>query len=93
MKYGNNTTSKNFLHSIGSNLINDRLPVFKTLTENLSNDRNDKNNFENLIEPCKDVLLEIKIGRKNSISTFSNTSNEEDKKGNFMYNEDNSNNY
>ena len=93
MKYGNNPTSKNFLHSIGSNLINDRLPVFKTLTENLSNDRNDKNNFENLIEPCKDVLLEIKIGRKNSISTFSNTSNEEDKKGNFMYNEDNSNNY
>jgi hypothetical protein len=41
------------LHSIGSNLINDRLPVFKSITENLSKDKNSNNYFENLIEPNK----------------------------------------
>ena len=39
----NNHSSINFLHSIGSNLINDRLPVFKSITENLSKDKNLKN--------------------------------------------------
>ena len=57
-KYNNNT-SINFLHSIGSNLINDRLPVFKSITKNLSTDKNDKNknNYKNIIEPNKDNLL------------------------------------
>ncbi len=49
----NNHSSINFLHSIGSNLINDRLPVFKSITENLSKDKNSKNYFENLIESNK----------------------------------------
>ena len=78
----NNRSSRNFLHSIGSNLINDRLPVFKSITGNLSTDKNNKNYLENLIESSKDDLLDINIGRKNSQSTFSNTSYEEDKKGN-----------
>ena len=82
IKYNNNLSSLNFLHSIGSNLINDRLPVFKSLTGNLSTDINNKNYLENLIESSKDDLLDINIGRKNSQSTFSNTSYEEDKKGN-----------
>ena len=48
-KYNNNQSSIYFLHSIGSNLINNRLPVFKSITENLSSNRNDKNknNFKN----------------------------------------------
>ena len=82
IKYNNNLSSLNFLHSIRSNLINDRLPVFKSLTGNLSTDKNNKNYLENLIESSKDDLLDINIGRKNSQSTFSNTSYEEDKKGN-----------
>ena len=49
----NNHSSINFLHSIGSNLINDRLPVFKSIIENLSKDKNSNNYFENLIEPNK----------------------------------------
>ena len=78
----NNRSSRNFLHSIGSNLINDRLPVFKSITGNLSKDKNAKNNFENLIEPNKGGFLEINIGRKNSQSTISNISNKGNKKCN-----------
>ena len=78
----NNRSSRNFLHSIGSNLINDRLPVFKSITGNLSKDKNAKNNFENLIEPNKGGFLEINIGRKNSQSTFSNIPNKGNKKCN-----------
>jgi len=69
MKYNNNNYSPiNFLHSIGSNLINDRLPVFKSITKNLSTDKNNqnKNNFKNIIEPSKDDLLCINIGAKNT---------------------------
>ena len=66
-KYNNNT-SINFLNSFGSNLINDRLPVFKSITKNLLTDKNNKNknNLENIIEPNKDNLLKINIGVKNS---------------------------
>ena len=64
-KYNSNYSSINFLHSIGSNLINDRLPVFKSLKENLSNNQSTNNNFKNIIEPNKDNLFEINIGRKN----------------------------
>jgi len=93
-KYNSNYSSINFLHSIGSNLINDRLPVFKSIKENLSNDQstNNKNNFKNLIEQNKDNLFEINIGSKNQKSIFYNISNEEDKKGTFMCNKNNSNN-
>ena len=68
IKKYNNNTSINFLHSIGSNLINDRLPVFKYIAKNLSNDKNTnyKNNFKNIIEPSKDDLLCINIGAKNT---------------------------
>ena len=67
-KYNNNYSSIIFLLSIGSNLINDRLPVFKTITETLSTDKNDKNknNYKNIIEPSKDDLLCINIGAKNT---------------------------
>ena len=66
-KYNNNLSSINFLHSIGSNLINDRLPVFKSIKNNLSTDKNtkNKNNFKNLIEPSKEDLHTINIGIKN----------------------------
>ena len=71
-KYNNNLSSINFLHSIGSNLINDRLPVFKSIKNNLSTDKNtkNKNSFKNLIEPSKDGLHAINIGIKNLKSTF-----------------------
>jgi len=80
----NNRPSRNFLHSIGSNLINDRLPVFKSITENLSKDKNTKNkgDFQNLIEQNKGGFLEINIRRKNSQSTFSNLPNKGNKKCN-----------
>ena len=72
------------MHSIGSNLINDRLPVFKSITENLSKDKNTKNkgDFENFIEQNKGGFLEINIRRKNSQSTFSNLPNKGNKKCN-----------
>ena len=56
-----------FLHNIGSNLINDRLPVFKSIKNNLSTDKNtkNKNSFKNLIEPSKDDLHAINFGIKN----------------------------
>ena len=90
----NNRPSRNFLHSIGSKLINDRLPIFKSITKNLSDDKidNSKIKCENLFESTKDDLPEIKMERKYSQSTFSNTSYEEDKKCNalnFLSNENN----
>ena len=93
-KYENNHSSRNFLHSIGSKLINDRLPIFKSITKNLSDDKidNSKIKCENLFESTKDDLPEIKMERKYSQSTFSNTSYEEDKKCNalnFLSNENN----
>ena len=93
-KYENNRPSRNFLHSIGSKLINDRLPIFKSITKNLSDDKidNSKIKCENLFESTKDDLPEIKMERKYSQSTFSNTSYEEDKKCNalnFLSNENN----
>ena len=93
-KYENNHPSRNFLHSIGSKLINDRLPIFKSITKNLSDDKidNSKIKCENLFESTKDDLPEIKMERKYSQSTFSNTSYEEDKKCNalnFLSNENN----
>ena len=94
-KYNNNHSSKNFLRSIGSNLINDRLPIFKSITNNLSNDKIDKNKakYENLFELTKDDLTEIQIERKYSQSTVSNTSYEDDKKCNglnVLFSENNS---
>ncbi len=94
-KYNNNHSSKNFLRSIGSNLINDRLPIFKSITNNLSNDKIDKNKakYENLFELTKDDLPEIQIERKYSQSTVSNTSYEDDKKCNglnVLFSENNS---
>ena len=93
-KYENNRPSRNFLHSIGSKLINDRLPIFKSITKNLSDDKidNSKIKCENLFESTKDDFPEIKMERKYSQSTFSNTSYEEDKKCNalnFLSNENN----
>ena len=93
-KYENNHPSRNFLHSIGSKLINDRLPIFKSITKNLLDDKidNSKIKCENLFESTKDDLPEIKMERKYSQSTFSNTSYEEDKKCNalnFLSNENN----
>ena len=73
-----NHSSENFLHSIGSNLINDRLPVFKSLLKNLSGKKNIK--LDNFYESNKADLFEIKCERKFSQSTVSNTSYEEDKK-------------
>ena len=52
-----NSSSENFLHSIGSNLVNDRLPVFKSITQNLSENKKIKS------DKCywsKDDLYEIK---------------------------------
>ncbi len=83
-----NSSSENFLHSIGSNLVNDRLPVFKSMTQNLSENKKIKS------DKCyssKDDLYEIKCERKFSQSTVSNTSYEEDKKGFISFNEINSN--
>ena len=84
-----NSSSENFLHSIGSNLVNDRLPVFKSITQNLSENKKIKS------DKCywsKDDLYEIKCERKFSQSTVSNTSYEEDKKGFINFNEINSDN-
>jgi len=91
-KYFNHSAT-NFLHSIGSKLINDRLPVFKSITKNLSNDYKKENKVENLFESSKDDLIQINIERKYSQSTFSNTSYEEDKKINIIINENISGNF
>ena len=84
-----NYSSENFLHSIGSNLVNDRLPVFKSITQNLSENKKIKSGK---FDSSKDDLYEIKCERKFSQSTVSNTSYEEDKKGCINFNEINSNN-
>ena len=67
------------LTSIGSNLIKDRLPVFKSMTQNLSKNEN----FNKIKETDKDDFFEINFERKYSQSTVSNTSYEDDKKLNF----------
>jgi hypothetical protein len=85
-----NRSSENFLHSIGSNLINDRLPVFKSLLKNLSGNKNIK--LDKFYESSKGDLFETKCERKFSQSTVSNTSYEEDKKSSINFNEINSNN-
>ena len=72
-------SSLNCLTSIGSNLIKDRLPVFKSMTQNLSKNEN----FNKIQETEKDDFFEINFERKYSQSTVSNTSYEDDKKLNF----------
>lgn len=72
-------SSLNCLTSIGSNLIKDRLPVFKSMTQNLSKNEN----FNKIKETDKDDFFEINFERKYSQSTVSNTSYEDDKKLNF----------
>ena len=72
--------TKIFLHSIGSRLIYDRLPVFKSITENLENNKNNMNNMNDICEFSKDGYFQINFERKNSQSTVSNTSYGEDKK-------------
>ena len=72
-------SSLNCLTSIGSNLIKDRLPVFKSMTHNLSKNEN----FNKIQETDKDDFFEINFERKYSQSTVSNTSYEDDKKLNF----------
>ena len=72
-------SSLNCLTSIGSNLIKDRLPVFKSMTQNLSKNEN----FNKIQETDKDDFFEINFERKYSQSTVSNTSYEDDKKLNF----------
>ena len=72
-------SSLNCLTSIGSNLIKDRLPVFKSMTQNLSKNEN----FNKIQETDKDDFFEINFERKYSQSTVSNTSYEDDKKFNF----------
>ena len=69
--------------------------IFKSITNNLSNDKIDKNKakYENLFELTKDDLPEIQIERKYSQSTVSNTSYEDDKKCNglnVLFSENNS---
>ena len=80
LKYFFNDSSKIFLHSIGSKLINDRLPIFKSITTNLYKDKKENNNSDNLFESSKEDLVKINVERKSSQSTVSNTSYEEDKK-------------
>ena len=86
-----NRASENFLHSIGSNLINDRLPVFKSLLKNLSGNKNIK--LDKFYESSKGDLFETKCERKFSQSTVSNTSYEEDKKCNALNYLSNENNF
>jgi hypothetical protein len=69
-------SSLNFLADIGSNLIKDRLPVFKSITQNLSENKK----FNKIKENDKDDFFEINFERKYSQSTVSNTSYEDDKK-------------
>ena len=78
LKKYNNYLSGNYLLSFGSNLINDRLPIFKSITKNLSEVKKDSS--DNLFEPNKDDSIKIYHDRKYSQSTVSNTSYEEDKK-------------
>ena len=72
-------SSLNFLADIGSNLIKDRLPVFKSITQNLSENKK----FSKIKENDKDDFFEINFERKYSQSTVSNTSYEDDKKLNY----------
>ncbi len=67
----------NFLPNIGSKLLKDRLPVFKSLTHNLANEEKNMNKIDLIF---KDDFFEINHDRKYSQSTVSNTSYEEDKK-------------
>lgn len=69
----------NFLPNIGSNLLKDRLPVFKSLTQNFFCDEKNTNKFDLIF---KDDFFEINHDRKYSQSTVSNTSYEDDKKVN-----------
>ena len=69
-------SSLTFLSSIGSNLIKDRLPVFKSITQNSSENKK----FNKIKENDKDDFFEFNFERKYSQSTFSNTSYEDDKK-------------
>ena len=78
LKKYNNYLSGNYLLSFGSNLINDRLPIFKSITKNLSEVKKDSSDI--LFEPNKDDSIKIYHDRKYSQSTVSNTSYEEDKK-------------
>ena len=78
LKKYNNYLSGNYLLSFGSNLINDRLPIFKSITKNLSEVKKDSSDY--LFEPNKDDSIKIYHDRKYSQSTVSNTSYEEDKK-------------
>lgn len=71
--------SEIFLHSIGSKLLNDRLPVFKSFSCNLFEEQKAENNSDGF-EQSKDDLFSEHIERKNSQSTVSNTSYGEDKK-------------
>ena len=72
-------SSLNCLPSNGTNLIKDRLPVFKSITQNLSKNEN----FSKIKETDKDDFFEINFQRKYSQSTVSNTSYEDDRKLNF----------
>ena len=64
----------NYLSQKGSKLINGRLPIFESFTQNL-------NNSINYFESSKDLCEISDIGRTNSsLSTMSITSNEEEKK-------------
>ena len=65
--------------NIGSNLLKDRLPVFKSLTQNFFCDEKNTNKFDLIF---KDDFFEINHDRKYSQSTVSNTSYEDDKKVN-----------
>ena len=77
LKLNNNTASENLFNLKGSKLINGRLPVFETITPNLSS----KEIKECVYESTKD-LYEIKLERNNSQTTVSvsNTSFDDDKK-------------
>ena len=67
--------SINYLNQKGSKLINGRLPVFESFIQNL-------NNCSNHSESSKDLY---EIGRTDSISTTSITSNEEERKKSLNY--------
>ena len=75
LKNSNFYPSINYLNQKGSKLINGRLPVFETFTQNL-------NNCSNHSESSKDLY---EIGRTDSISTTSITSNEEERKRSLNY--------
>ena len=74
-KNNNFYPSISYLNQKGSKLINGRLPVFESFTQNL-------NNCSNHSESSKDLY---EIGRTDSISTTSITSNEEERKKSLNY--------